>query len=104
METLGTKLRKLRDQNGLKQINVARNLQIGNKTLSDYERDRSEPDINTLLKISKYYKVSTDFLIGNNLYVQTEFQLTLYKEVENLTESQKQDLLEMVKLFKKQSK
>mgnify|MGYP000984428675 FL=1 len=60
METLGTKLRKLRDQNGLKQINVARNLQIGNKTLSDYERDRSEPDINTLLKISKYYKVSTD--------------------------------------------
>ena len=62
MDTLGKRLRHLREQNRLLQIDVAKNFKISNKTWSDYERDRSEPDASLLVSMAEYFNVSTDEL------------------------------------------
>ena len=111
MDSLGDKLKHLRQIKRYTQLDVADKLQISNKTLSDYERNRSEPDIEMLKKLSKLYEVSIDYLLDNtiksvldkNLFID-DFQFALYGEVKELTEDQKQDLLDMIKILKRQNK
>lgn len=62
METLGERLRIARQKAGYKQVQVKEHTQINNKTLSGYENNISEPDINTLNKLAELYNVSLDWL------------------------------------------
>ena len=64
MIDLGSKLKNLRENSKLLQIDVAKALQISNRTLSDYERNRSEPDIDMLKKLTVFYNVSIDSLLN----------------------------------------
>ena len=108
MNSIGKKLRILRELKGYTQTKAAELLQINNKTLSDYERGVTQPDLITLKQIANLYEVSTDYILGNSNDSMNnavdEFQFALYGEVKDLTDEQKQDILEMVKLFKKHSK
>lgn len=61
---------ELRINNGLTQKQLAQQLNITDKAYWSYERGRTEPDINTLIKIADYFDVSLDYLCGrqnNNL-------------------------------------
>ncbi|MEM5014125.1 helix-turn-helix transcriptional regulator [Niallia taxi] len=64
MNSLGERLKKARERKLLSQIEVFRMTNINNKTLSRYEKDGTEPDIETLKALSNLYEVSTDFLLG----------------------------------------
>ena len=57
-------LKKLRKERGLTQTEVADALNISQKTYSHYENGTRKPDIEMLLDISNYFKVSTDVLLG----------------------------------------
>lgn len=59
------RLKELRKKKNITQLEMSKDLDINNKSLSQYERGLSKPDINTLNKISKYFDVSIDYLIGN---------------------------------------
>lgn len=107
--TLSDKLKDARIKKGLSQIEVAKLINIGNKTVSDYERGISSPDPDTLKKLAKLYNVSTDYLLDmNNSQFSNktndiqldDFQFALYGEVKDLTEEQKQTLLNMAKFLK----
>lgn len=107
MASLGTKLRLLRERKRFTQLKVAELLGIGNKTLSDYERDVTEPDLETLKKMANLYGVSLDYLAGNfdNKNIENEdddFKFALYDMTKDLTEEQKQDILKVVNIIKKQ--
>jgi transcriptional regulator with XRE-family HTH domain len=58
-------LRKIRVSKGMKQSEVARAVQIDQGTYSRYERGERHPDSVTLSKLSKFFNVSIDYLIGN---------------------------------------
>ena len=62
--TLGEKLRRLREDKGLKQNEAAVALGISNVNLNRYETDKHDPDLDTIIKLSNFYDVSTDYLLG----------------------------------------
>ena len=59
------RLRELRTQKGLDQKDIAILLNIGKGTISNWEV-RTEPSIEYLTKLAKYFEVSIDYLIGNS--------------------------------------
>lgn len=64
MKKLHNVLKELRKENGLKQKEIAEKIQITERTYSNYETGKREPDIETLIKIADYYKISLDLLTG----------------------------------------
>lgn len=64
MNTFGDRLKKSRQDKKLTQIDVAKKLGIDDTTISKYENNKSEPDNDTLKKLSSLYDVSVDWLMG----------------------------------------
>ena len=62
---LGVRFKHFRKMVGLKQGEAAQLMGIKSYQLANYENNRSEPNISTLKKMSKVYKVSIDGLVGN---------------------------------------
>ena len=61
MGLVGLKL--IRKQKKYSQLKVAMDLSISREALSHYENGKRSPDIEMLLKLSRYFNVSVDFLI-----------------------------------------
>lgn len=53
--TLGEKLKKLREEKGLTQKQVADKLGLESAAISKYEKDLREPNIESLLKLSDLF-------------------------------------------------
>ncbi len=66
MEELKDRLRRFRKTNNLTQTEVASLLNLSDVGYGDYERGKSTPDIYSIIKLAKLYKVSTDVLLGVN--------------------------------------
>ena len=60
-----TRLRILRQQYGLTQSELAKQLGGSTSTIGMYEQGRREPDHKTLLIICKLFGISTDYLLGS---------------------------------------
>ena len=68
METFCKKLKELRQEMGLTQKQLAEKLQTSNSAVCDWERGRTQPDLETLLALAKFFKVSVDYLLGRKDY------------------------------------
>ena len=62
--SLAEKLIQLRTAKGITQEEVAHALSVSGKTISKWETGASDPNLSMLAKLSKYYHVSTDALLG----------------------------------------
>ncbi len=51
----------------LKLTEAAKILGVSQPTLSSWESERKSPTIDSILKMAELYKVSTDYLLGNNV-------------------------------------
>ncbi|HFL2413383.1 TPA: helix-turn-helix domain-containing protein [Clostridioides difficile] len=60
------RLKELRIDAGLKQSELAKELDISPSTIGMYEQGRRSADQETLLKISDFFNVSTDYLLGKS--------------------------------------
>ena len=60
---IGARLRELRELKEASQYEVERETGISRKNLSTYENDRNLPPSDILAILSKYYHVSTDYII-----------------------------------------
>jgi transcriptional regulator with XRE-family HTH domain len=58
------RLKSLREELGLNQSSLAKNLGISASTIGMYEQNRRTPDNEMLTKIAEYFNVSTDYLLG----------------------------------------
>jgi transcriptional regulator with XRE-family HTH domain len=63
-EVFPSRLKKAREDYGLTQVEASKLLKIGRSTLANYEVGKSEPDLETLVKISLLYDIASDWLIG----------------------------------------
>lgn len=61
---LAENLKSLRKERKLSQQKIADILGIPQRRYSNYETGTSEPNVEMLIKIADYYKVSVDYLIG----------------------------------------
>lgn len=60
-------LRSLLEEQGLTQKQLALDLNITQSTLGGYIQGTREPDFDTLKLFAKYFRVSTDYLLGYSL-------------------------------------
>ena len=58
------RLKTLRTERKLSQKQLAVDLKTTNSSICDWENGRSEPNIETLINIAKYFNVTTDYLLG----------------------------------------
>lgn len=64
------RLKRLREARGLTQEQTADNLGIPLRTYRSYETDTREPNSGVLIKIAKFFGVTTDYLLNYNVDIQ----------------------------------
>lgn len=64
MNTFGTRLKELRTELGIGQVALSEALGVSKSIISDWELGKSDPTLSKLIAISKYFKVSIDYLAG----------------------------------------
>ena len=57
------RLKELREDADIKQQTLAKYLHIGQNTYSQYENGQRQLPIDVLIKLAKYYNVSTDYIL-----------------------------------------
>ena len=58
------RIRDLREDMDLRQIDVAEATGIDQKTLSNYETGKTQPDARALVVLADFFHVSIDYLVG----------------------------------------
>ncbi len=62
---LGNRINQLRSSLGWSQVELAKRLNVSKQTVSNWENDNIQPSIEMLVRLSKIFGVSTDYLLGN---------------------------------------
>lgn len=57
------RIKELREENGLTQQTVAEFLNVKQNTYSQYESGKRQLSIDMLIKLAKFYKVTTDYIL-----------------------------------------
>ncbi|AEI45231.1 transcriptional regulator, XRE family [Paenibacillus mucilaginosus KNP414] len=83
MGQIGNRIALLREKQGMTQEELSIKLDISRASLSHYEKNRREPDYDTLLKIANYFKVSIDYLLGRT----QDPEMVLDQQVRQFVES-----------------
>lgn len=74
------RIRDLREDKDLRQIDVAKATGIDQKTLSNYETGKTNPDSYALIKLADYFGVTIDYLVGrtdNNIFNRNDARQVL---------------------------
>lgn len=64
MSLFSIRLKELRTQSQLTQLELADKIGVNKQTISQYERGVRRPDLETLEALSDYFNVSADFMLG----------------------------------------
>ncbi|MCL2862244.1 MAG: helix-turn-helix domain-containing protein [Firmicutes bacterium] len=68
METIAARIKELRDESGLSQEQLAKEIGVNRRTISNYESAVREPDIQTIKKLCDFFKVTAGYLLGFEEY------------------------------------
>lgn len=69
---LGKQIKKYRSEKALSQDALAEKIYVSRQTISNWENDKSYPDVNSLVLLSKVFNVSLDQLIKGDMEKMTE--------------------------------
>ena len=61
---LSENIKKLRLAQNISQVELGKSLGVPKQCISNWENDNILPSIEMLIKIAKYFNVSTDYLLG----------------------------------------
>lgn len=89
MKSLKNRIRDLREDQDLRQIDVAVATGIDQKTLSNYETGKTNPDSIALIRLADFFGVSVDYLLGYstiNLKTNKDISHRIEKLINELTE------------------
>ena len=63
-ETFGERLKALRQEKGLGQVALAKQLDVGKSIISLWEQNKCEPTLSKLIAIAEFFGVSIDYRAG----------------------------------------
>lgn len=92
------RLKELRKQAHLTQVELAKRLGIGQSSYADWERGKKNPTQENLIRLAQILNVSVDYLVGNSEEKSDELdniELLFRMNSKGLTEEEK-------KIFKKE--
>ncbi|KJU90643.1 DNA-binding protein [Streptococcus salivarius] len=87
------RLKELRKQAHLTQVELAKRLGIGQSSYADWERGKKKPTQENLVKIAQILDVSIDYLVGNSEEKSDELdniELLFRMNSKGLTEEEKE--------------
>lgn len=119
---LGNRLKKLRLQKKLTQLQVAKLVNISEARYNLYENNRRQPDYNLLKDLAKVLDTTTDYLLGNddttktintiipdseladklNVLVESENAKVLFDKLGDLNEEELKQFVDIVNIIKKE--
>ena len=69
---LGKQIKKFRQQTHLSQEELANRVYVSRQTISNWENDKSYPDVNSLVLLSEIFQISLDKLIKGDIEVMKD--------------------------------
>lgn len=78
----GNNLRKLREEKNLSQKDIAEHFKVTNTAVHSWETGRTEPSIDKIVELAKFFNVSVDHLLGFDISKIDKFEKmkVLFKE------------------------
>lgn len=61
---LGQRIYEMRTHFGWSQVELSRRLSVSKQTVSNWENDNIQPSIEMLVRLSKIFGVTTDYMLG----------------------------------------
>lgn len=92
---LGEKIKYLRKARGINQVELAKLLDVSKQTVSNWENNNILPSIEMLIRLSRCFSVTTDYLLelDNRKYIEvsclTDEQLSHIQQIINDITSKK---------------
>jgi len=68
MKIFGERLKEIRIEKHLHQSDIAKMLHVSTNTIHAWEKDKQEPSMANILKLSELLEVSLDYLFGKTDY------------------------------------
>lgn len=78
--TLNENIKQLRIARNLSQVDLAKVLGVTKQSISNWENNNIQPSIDMLIRLAKFFSVSTDYLLG--------LEQRKYIEISGLTDQQ----------------
>lgn len=105
----GERLKQLRKEKGLTIEELAKEADLSRSTYAGYEKEHRKPPLDTLIKLSNYFDVPTDYILGltdskeRNKIDQDMFDYLQNKEVtwkgEPISEEELQPILSLLEMI-----
>lgn len=83
---IGKKIKELRKKNNLSQDKLGELVACDRQKIADWERNKSEPKIEYIIKLSNVFKVSSDYLLGLSEPFTTDNELKFVCDYTGLNE------------------
>ena len=61
---LGARIKELRKEFGLSQVELAARMEVTKQTISNWENENIQPSIDMLVGLANVFNVTTDYLLG----------------------------------------
>lgn len=84
--TIGATIRQLRQEQDVTQEQLAEALGITSRAVSQWENDRTAPDISQLPALANFFDVTTDFLLGVDIKRKEEEVAKIIKHIQKYQE------------------
>ena len=95
------RIRDLREDMDLRQIDLANATGIDQKTISNYETGKTNPDSFAIIKLADFFNVSADYLIGRNYnYKSDNSNRSILRKIEEIQLNLSELALEIEKQYK----
>ncbi|MBR2892790.1 MAG: helix-turn-helix transcriptional regulator [Clostridia bacterium] len=95
------RIRDLREDMDLRQIDLANATGIDQKTISNYETGKTNPDSFAIIKLADFFNVSADYLIGRNYNDKSDnSNRSILRKIEEIQLNLSELALEIEKQYK----
>ena len=114
MDTIGERIKYLRRKQGLSLQELADIIGKSKGNISGYENNKYEPSAQTILALAKYFKISTDWILSGEIFIQqekedhtrvlkSELEKNTFQMFSELEERDKEDIFEFIKIKHKRA-
>lgn len=99
--SIGQRIKKLREESGKLQKEVAADLGITTSALGLYEIDYRKVPPELLVKIANYFNTTTDYILGNSDTIKEEkYQVAFHGGLEGLDEEDIKEVIDFINYIK----
>ena len=81
---IADRLKRLRDQHGISQMELAQAMGVNRMTINNYELGKRVPDLDFAIKAADYFSVSLEYIAGRTEYTDKEEFELLSERVDRL--------------------